>query len=94
MTTIIELFFFDKTIIAWQQLLHDNSYEAITGGLIHVAMSLLTGGIGQMIKLEQAKTLGHVTNGRLWMRMFTLHKGKMAVATDFWIMICRKLAAE
>ena len=53
---------------------HYGSYEAITGGLIHVAMSLLTGGIGQMIKLEQAKKLGHVTNGRLWLRMFNLHK--------------------
>ena len=28
---------------------HYGSYEAITGGLIHVAMSLLTGGIGQMV---------------------------------------------
>ena len=52
---------------------HYGSYEAITGGLIHVAMSLLTGGIGQMIKLEQAKKLGHVTNGRLWLRMYNLY---------------------
>ena len=29
---------------------HYGSYEAITGGLIHVAMSLLTGGIGQMVR--------------------------------------------
>jgi hypothetical protein len=53
---------------------HYGSYEAITGGLIHVAMSLLTGGIGEMIKIEQAKKLGHVTNGRLWNKMYKLHK--------------------
>ena len=50
------------------------SYEAITGGLVHVAMSLLTGGIGQMIRLPQAKRLGHVDNGRLWLKMFKLYQ--------------------
>ncbi len=53
---------------------HYGSYEAITGGLIHVAMSLLTGGIGQMVRLSQAKKLGHVANGRLWLKMYSLHR--------------------
>lgn len=49
------------------------SFESLAGGLVHVAMAELSGGVPQLIELSSAKRRGQVTSGHLWRHLLRLH---------------------